>query len=137
MNANSLLVRRYIEEIVNTGNLEKIAEFISEEYVEVYNDKRNPTGIEGAMDHIRSVRRNYKDLFLTITLQVAEGDYVATQYVMTGIHHGNWLGMKSTGKHLTITGVNIDKVVNGKIVEHGGAANMMESLLEIGALVIA
>jgi len=28
----------------------------------------------------------------------------------------------------------IDKVVNGRIVEHGGAANLLEPLLEIGAV---
>ena len=33
--------------------------------------------------------------------------------------------------------VNIDRVVNGRIVEHGGAANLLEPLLEIGAIRIA
>jgi hypothetical protein len=31
-------------------------------------------------------------------------------------------------------GVNIDRVVDGLIVEHGGAANMLGPLLEIGAV---
>lgn len=33
-----------------------------------------------------------------------------------------------------IYGVNIDKVVNGKIVEHGGAANLLEPLMKIKAI---
>jgi len=33
--------------------------------------------------------------------------------------------------------VNIDKVVGGRIVEHGGAANLFEPLLEIGAIRVA
>jgi hypothetical protein len=32
------------------------------------------------------------------------------------------------------TGVNADRVVGGRIVEHGGAANMLGPLLEIGAV---
>ena len=32
------------------------------------------------------------------------------------------------------TGINVDKVVNGRIVEHGEAANMLEPLLKIGAI---
>lgn len=47
---------------------------------------------------------------------------------------GSWLGMKPTGKDVEFTGVNVDKVVEGRIVEHGGAANMLEPLLEIGAV---
>jgi formylmethanofuran dehydrogenase subunit C len=30
--------------------------------------------------------------------------------------------------------VNIDRVVGGRIVEHGGATNMLGPLLEIGAV---
>jgi hypothetical protein len=35
---------------------------------------------------------------------------------------------------VVITGVNVDRVVDGRIVEHGGAANMLDALLEIGAV---
>jgi hypothetical protein len=34
----------------------------------------------------------------------------------------------------TPTAVNIDRVVGGRIVEHGGAANLLEPLLRIGAI---
>jgi len=33
-----------------------------------------------------------------------------------------------------VTGVNIDRIIDNKIVEHGGAANMFDGLLEIGAI---
>lgn len=42
-----------------------------------------------------------------------------------------------TGKPLVFTGVNVDRVVGGRIVEHGGAANMLGPLLEIGAIKVA
>ncbi|MFQ5771327.1 MAG: hypothetical protein ACE5HX_12370 [bacterium] len=44
------------------------------------------------------------------------------------------MAMLPTGETIEITGVNVDKVVDGRIVEHGGAANMLEPLLEIGAI---
>lgn len=45
-----------------------------------------------------------------------------------------WIGIKPTGKTVVFTGVNFDRVVDGKIVEHGGAANILGPLLEIGAI---
>ena len=42
--------------------------------------------------------------------------------------------MKPTGKTVEFTGVNVDRVVDGRIVEHGGAANLLGPLLEIGAI---
>lgn len=37
---------------------------------------------------------------------------------------------KPAHKRLSFTGVDIDKVVDGKIVEHGGAVNTFETLYE-------
>ncbi len=42
--------------------------------------------------------------------------------------------MKPTGKKLTFIGVDIDKVIDGKIVEHGGAVNTFETLFQEGLI---
>jgi predicted ester cyclase len=71
---------------------------------------------------------------MTIERQIAEGEWVATLITAKGTHAREWLGMAPTGKRLVFTGVNINRVVDGLIVEHGGAANMLEPFLEAGAL---
>lgn len=131
---NKLIVRRYIEEVINTGNVGEIAKFISPDYVETHDKTGQSRGIEGAKNHILSVRQTYPDLHLTVEQQIAEGDWVVTRITARGTHRGMWLGMKPTGKAVEITGVNIEKVINGRIVEHGGAANLLEPLLKIGAI---
>jgi predicted ester cyclase len=135
--ANKLLVRRFYEEVVNTGDVEQLADLISPDYVEVYNNTLYPVGIEGAKQHVLGGRRTYPDLHLTIEQQIAEGEWVVTRVTARGIHQGVWLGMKPTGQKLEFTCVNIDRVVDGRIVEHGGAANMLEPFLKIGAIRIA
>ncbi len=134
---NKRLVRRYIEEVVNTGNVDLLSEFLAPDYVEVYRNVRYPIGIEGAKKHVLGGRETYPDIEVRIERQIAEGDWVASQITARGTHRGTWLGMKPTGKVVEFTGVNLDKVVNGRIVEHGGAANLLEPLLEIGAVRIA
>jgi predicted ester cyclase len=131
---NKLLIRRFIEEVINTGNVDEIEKFISPDYVEVHEGTRHPIGIEGAKAHILGIRQTYPDLHLTIEQQIAEGEWVATCITAHGTHKGYWLGMKPTGKAVAFTGVNINRVVNDKIVEHGGAANLFGPLLEIGAI---
>ena len=76
------------------------------------------------------------DLELKIKHQICEGEWVATSYIMTGTHSGEWMGIKPTYKKVQISGVNLDRVINGKIVVHSGAANLLEPLLEIQALKI-
>ena len=133
---NKMLVRRYIEEIINTGNVDRIPEFISPDYFEVHDGKEYPIGIEGAKEHVLGVRNTYPDLELIIEKQIAEGDWVVTCIVAQGTHKGPWLNIKPTNKFVKYTGVNINRVVDGKIVEHGGAANLLGPLLEIGAIKI-
>ena len=133
-NKNKLLVRRFYEEVVNTANVDLIENFIAPEYVEVSEGKRYTIGIEGAKEHILGVRQTYPDLLIEIERQISEGEWVATCITARGTHRGQWLGIKPTGKPIAFTGVNIDRVVRGRIVEHGGAANMLGPLLEIGAI---
>lgn len=83
---------------------------------------------------VLGVRRTYPDLHITVDQQIAEGDWVATRITARGTHLGSWLNIKPTGKQVVITGVNLDRVVEGRIIEHGGAANMLEALLSIGAV---
>ncbi|MEA3460287.1 MAG: ester cyclase [Bacteroidota bacterium] len=56
---------------------------------------------------------------------------IAICITVTGTFENDWLGMKATGKKITYTGVNINRVVDGLIVEHGGAANMLGPLLSV------
>ena len=131
---NKELVARYINQVVNTGNTENIEDFVASDYTEVYRNQRYFSGVEGAREHIRGVRQTYPDLHLEIEMQLSDGDWVITSYNMTGTHSGEWMGIKPTGKRIAVTGVNLDRISNGRIAEHGGAANLLEPLLEIGAI---
>mgnify|MGYP002351112184 CR=1 FL=1 len=131
---NKKLVQKYINEVINTGNVECIGNFIAPGYVEIHDGKRYPIGIEGAKEHILGVRKTYPDLKLKIENQIAEGEWVVTCITARGTHKGVWLDIKPTGKVITYTGVNVNRIVNGLIVEHGGAANLLGPLLEAGAI---
>jgi len=54
---NKLLVRRFYEEVVNTGKVDLIERFIAQEYVEVSDGKKHVIGVEGAKAHILGVRQ--------------------------------------------------------------------------------
>jgi hypothetical protein len=58
---NKTIVRRFYEEIVNTGNMADISSDISGEYTEVMDGKRYTVGISGASDHMIGVRKTYPD----------------------------------------------------------------------------
>jgi predicted ester cyclase len=128
------VVRRWYEAIVSTGDESAIAEVIAPEYEEVHDGVRYALGLAGAVGHVRGVRRTWPDLTLNIERQVAEGEWVASLVTMRGTHLGAWAGLPVTGAAMRVTAVNVDRVVDGRIVEHGGAANLLGPLLAAGAV---
>ncbi|MBN2612625.1 MAG: ester cyclase [Bacteroidales bacterium] len=131
---NKTIIRQYIELIENTGDVSNIREFITEDYTEIYEGERYPIGIQGAVDHVLGVRRVFPDLFLKIENQISEGEWIVTIYSVTGTFTDEWFGMKPTGKPITFTGVNVDRIRDGKIIEHGGAANLLDPLMKAGVI---
>jgi len=132
---NKNIIRRFVDEVENTGNVSSIREFISEDYTEIYEGQSFPIGIQGAIDHVLGVRHVFPDLRITIKNQISEGEWVATVYSVTGTFINEWFNMKPTGKQITFTGVNVDRIKDGKIIEHGGAVNMFEPLLNEGVII--
>ena len=67
---------------------------------------------------------------MKIVRQYVADDYVISEFIMRGTHKGDFIGITPTNKVLEITGVDIDKVIDGRSVEHSGAANPFETFLE-------
>jgi predicted ester cyclase len=127
-------MKYFYEHITTNNHIDEVPEYVSETCVIRIGEKIIPVGIDGMKQHMVEVRKTYPDLKMIVTRQYCNGDYVISEFVMEGTHKGEWLGMKPTGKKISITGVDIDKVVNGKIVEHGGAANTFDALFEAGII---
>ncbi len=130
---NKELVRNFIETVINKRQEHLAADFIAPDYID-HNSSAEPVGIDGMLCHIRAVRSTYPDLKVVIHDQIAEGEKVVTHISIIGTHEGRWLGMTPTYQRVSIDAVNIDRVKNGKIIEHRGMANTLEALLEIGAV---
>lgn len=131
---NKQVVHEYIENIINTGVVKSINNYLSPDYSEVHNNRREKIGIEGAKERVQGYRNTYPDFKVTVDQQIAEGDWVATCCTISGTHLGVWMDIKPTGKKIKYTAVIVDKIINGKIVEHGGAVNLFDSLLENGLI---
>ena len=127
---NKELVKYFYEVIVSENRLEELPKFIAENCTLKDGEKTIPIGLEGMRQHLLAVKQTYPDYAVKITRQYTDGDYVISEFIMQGTHEGEFAGIKPTKKNLVFTGVDIDKVAAGKIVEHGGATNTFETFLK-------
>jgi predicted ester cyclase len=79
-------------------------------------------------------RDAFPDFHDSIDIQLAEGDLVATRFTSMGTHRGTLMGVKPTNKELNWTGITIDRIAAGKIVESWTNWDMMGMLQQLGAI---
>ena len=128
------MIRAFYEEVVTRNALERVGDYVSSDCVVRLGNDTFSIGIEGMQEHIAATKATYPDYAMKILRQFQDGDTVISEFIMTGVHKGEYLGIAPTGKTISILGVDIDKVVDGKITEHGGAANTFEAFWENGLI---
>lgn len=123
-------IKYFYEVIVSESLLDELSVYISEDCVQRTGEKEIFIGIDGMKQHLLALKKTYPDCTMKIVRQYAADDYVISEFIMRGTHKGDFIGITPTNKVLEITGVDIDKVIDGRIVEHSGAANTFETFLE-------
>lgn len=124
------IVKYFYEKVVTENLLDELPVYISENCTLKVGENRIPIGVEGMRQHLIDVKKTYPDYTMRIIQQYEDDGYVISEFIMEGTHEGEWIGIKPTYKRLSFTGVDIDRVEDGKIVEHGGAVNTFDTLYE-------
>jgi predicted ester cyclase len=82
----------------------------------------------------REFREAFPDFHDSVDIQIAEGDMVATRFTSTGTHRGTFMGVEPTNRELTWTGITIDRIAEGKIVESWANWDMMGMMQQLNAV---
>jgi steroid delta-isomerase-like uncharacterized protein len=132
---NKALARRVFDAF-SSGNVDELDEVVAPdaEDHDTQNPNRHIRGPEGIKQTIQMYRAAFPDLKMTVEEQIAEGDMVATRWVAVGTHEGDLPGLPATGKQSTVTGIGIDRIENGKIVEAWTNWDTLGMLQQLGAL---
>jgi steroid delta-isomerase-like uncharacterized protein len=133
---NKTLSRRFLEEVFNNGKLNVLDEIIAKDHVSTGPGTLPglPTGPEGQKQLVTVYRNAFPDVHFTIDEQIAEGDKVVTRWTGRGTHKGELLGIPATGKSSTVTGIAVDRIVNGKIAESWGIFDQFGMMQQLGVI---
>jgi steroid delta-isomerase-like uncharacterized protein len=91
-------------------------------------------GRDAAKARFRAFRDAFPDIAATVHEEVAQADKVAVRYTLVGTHQAPFAGRPATGQRITLSGIAIFRVVDGRIVEGWGCADFLGFLQQIGAL---
>jgi steroid delta-isomerase-like uncharacterized protein len=132
---NREVVRRFVEEGWNEADFEVVEKLVAADGVThdpTLGDL--PNGPEGAKRAIQLYHDAFPDARLEIEDVVAEGDEVAVRWTGTGTHEGELMGVEPTGNEVEVSGIEIDRIEDGKIAETWVVYDALGMLRQLGAV---
>jgi predicted ester cyclase len=134
---NKALVRRWLEECYNKGNVAAADELVAPDYVNHSAPHGQMPGLEAEKQYIAMIRSAIPDFHLAIEDQIAEGDRVVTRLTASGTFAGGLEDIPSTaaiGKQVRVTEILIHRIADGKAVEGGIESDLLGLWQQLGAL---
>jgi len=131
---NKALVRRW-EELWNQANLTLADELFSPIFL--LHDPSSPVeirGPEGYKQDIIRFRSVFPDLHVTLEDIIAEEEKVVARWTARGTHTGPLRSFPPTGRQVTLTGIDIFRIEDGKIAEEWSNADGLGMLQQLGII---
>lgn len=132
---NREIGRRVLLEIWSEGRLDLVDELYAADYVDHVNRGPEPAEVHGPgglKDAVTMFRAAFPDLQYTVDDDIAERDLVMTRFSAAGTHLGPFLGAEATGQAIGYTGIDINRIVDGRIVESWVQYDALGLLQQLG-----
>ena len=139
MGQNSALIRRWFEEVWNKGPEETVDAMCAQDVVG-HGQAQHGADIHGPehfKQFLRSFLRGFSDIHVEIQDTIEQDDKVMARWTATLTHSGTFLGLPSTGKHVSVNGMTVQRIVGGKIVEGWDNWDQLSLLVQLGAVLPA
>ena len=129
---NKALVRRFIEQVFEAGDMAAVDELVSDDFVpHTYPGTRDREGLKQAMER---VSQGIADARFTIDDVIAEGDRVAVRLTSGATQVGEFMGMPPSGKRYEIEEIHVFRVRDGRITEHWHQFDQLGMMRQLGAM---
>lgn len=129
--ANRAVLRRYKVGILNSRDIDALAEVASADYLDHAAFPGQAPGLAGLKQRAATLFEAL-DPHWTIHDMIAERDIVVLRWSHTGTHVGTFLGIPPTGRAFTMRGIDVYRVTNGKMTEHWNVVDMLGFYQQVG-----
>ena len=91
------------------------------------------SAIEGMKMMVAAMRDGFTNAHHEVVYQAETDDgWVVSQWVITGTHTGPWFGVPPTGRDVSISGIDLARVVDGRIVEIRHVEELLQLQMQLG-----
>lgn len=132
---NKTIVRRLYQEVWNERKLEVVDELLSASHA--FHDpivSGSQAGPELYKRRVMEMTTVFPDLSFTIEDTIAEGERVAVCWTISGTQKGEFMEIPPTGREISVEGITIHHLKDGKILDSYAKWDVLGLLQELGAV---
>jgi steroid delta-isomerase-like uncharacterized protein len=132
---NRAVVDRWWRELWNEGKLEVADQIVSPNYTN--HDPASPwvpPGLNGCKTLVTGYRTVFPDIRFDIKQDVVGANSVVSHWACTGTQKGPLMGIAPTGKRMSVEGISILHVQDGKITHQTTIWDALGLLQQLGAV---
>jgi len=129
------IIRRLYEEVWNKRKLEVLNELVSPSHaLHGPNFTGSSIGPEAYKLQVAQFVRAFPDLRWEIEETISEKDKVVVVWTFTGTHKGEYRGVAATNKKVSVDGITVHHVTNGKIIDSYANWDTWGMMKELGVV---
>ena len=129
---NKNAVTAFIDALFTKGDLGAVDEYLSEDFV----NHDPPLDVTADREGMRTAgamfRAAFPDWLSDTGILVGEGDLVVEHFTASGTQQGELFGVPASGRTVTLPGINIWRLRDGRIVERWGRLDELGMLRQLG-----
>ena len=150
---NNISIARLASQAFNTGDVSKVHEFVSPDYInlvsrgfagtddtsnfpnlvkDIIKYRSSLKGPEEFIDTIKSLRAPFANLHYEEQEIIASKDRVIILVTVSGKHVGNFFSIPPTGRSFSYEAVHLFRIVDSKIVEHSAVRDDLSFMVQLG-----
>jgi steroid delta-isomerase-like uncharacterized protein len=133
--SNKQLVNTFIQALFTDGDLAAVDRYLDPGMIN--HDPPYPgapAGPEGMRQAAAMFRQALPDWHSQVDQLIAEGDTVVERFTASGTHTGELMGVPGAGHTLVLTGIQIFRIHNDKIVERWSQLDQIGLLRQLGQI---
>ena len=132
---NKTIIRRLYEEVWNERKLEVVDELISQSHA--LHDtiaSGSQVGPESYKRRVVELTTGFPDLCFTIEDTIAEREKFVVSWIISGTHKGVYMEIPATGRKISVEGITIHHIKNGRILDSYAIWDALGLMRQIGAI---
>lgn len=129
---NKNIVTSFIDALFTKGDLGAVDDYLAGDYVDHDPPMGFPAGREGMRAAAATFRAAFPDWHSDIGFYVEEGDLVVENFTASGTQQGEIFGVPPSGRTVSLPGINIWRVRDGRIVERWGRLDDLGLMRQLG-----